>query len=71
VTIAGIRPTVIVWDLETVPDLAGFASANKLVGKPDADIRAELGNRFPKHNAPICKTMIGQSALRYRQRIAK
>jgi 3'-5' exonuclease len=38
-----------VWDLETVPDLAGFAAANDLVGKPDADIRAELGNKFPKH----------------------
>jgi predicted PolB exonuclease-like 3'-5' exonuclease len=41
--------SVIVWDLETVPDLAGFAAANNLVGKPDADVRAELGNRFPKH----------------------
>src|SRR6476659_9801657 len=42
-------PTLIVWDLETAPDLAGFAAANDLVGKPDADIRAELGNKFPKH----------------------
>ena len=40
---------VIVWDLETVPDLSGFAAANALVGKSDADIRAELGNKFPKH----------------------
>ena len=40
---------VIVCDLETVPDLAGFAAANDLVGKPDADIRAVLGNQFPKH----------------------
>lgn len=28
-----MKPTVIVWDLETVPDLAGFAAANDLVGK--------------------------------------
>jgi len=41
--------SVIVWDLETVPDLPGFAAANDLVGKPDADIRAALGNMFPKH----------------------
>jgi predicted PolB exonuclease-like 3'-5' exonuclease len=39
----------IVWDLETVPDLGGFAAANDLVGKPDADVRADLGNKFPKH----------------------
>jgi predicted PolB exonuclease-like 3'-5' exonuclease len=44
-----MKPSVIVWDLETVPDLPGFAAANGLVGKPDADVRAELGNRFPKH----------------------
>jgi hypothetical protein len=41
--------SVIVWDLETVPDLPGFAAANDLVGKPDADIREALGNKFPKH----------------------
>ena len=41
--------TVIVWDLETVPDLAGFAAANDLAGKPEADVRSELGNKFPKH----------------------
>jgi 3'-5' exonuclease len=44
-----MKPSVIVWDLETVPDLGGFAAANDLVGKTDADIRAELGNKFPKH----------------------
>ena len=27
-----MKPTVIVWDLETVPDLGGFAAANDLVG---------------------------------------
>ena len=44
-----MKPSVIVWDLETVPDLAGFAAANDLVGKSDGDIREVLGNRFPKH----------------------
>jgi len=27
-----MKPTAIVWDLETVPDLGGFAAANDLVG---------------------------------------
>jgi hypothetical protein len=31
---------VIVWDIETVPDLKGFAAANGNVGKPDDEIRA-------------------------------
>jgi hypothetical protein len=44
-----MKPSVIVRDLETVPDLAGFAAANDLVGKSDADIREALGNKFPKH----------------------
>jgi 3'-5' exonuclease len=44
-----MKPSVIVWDLETVPDLGGFAAANDLVGNMDGDIRAVLGNRFPKH----------------------
>jgi hypothetical protein len=28
-----MQPSVIVWDLETVPDLLGFAAANDLVAK--------------------------------------
>jgi 3'-5' exonuclease len=44
-----MKPSVIVWDLETVPDLPGFAAANDFVGQREADIRAALGNKFPKH----------------------
>src|SRR5271165_3869927 len=40
---------VLVWDLETVPDLRGFAAANGHEGKSDEEIRAEMGDRFPKH----------------------
>ena len=40
---------VLVWDLETVPDLRGFATAHDLVGKTGAEIRELLGNKFPKH----------------------
>jgi len=51
-----MKPSVIVWDLETVPDLGGFAAAHDLVGKTDADIRAVLGSQFPKHmyHAIVC-----------------
>ena len=42
-------PHVIVWDIETVPDLAGFAAANGHDGKTEDEIRAELGDKFPKH----------------------
>ena len=41
--------TIIVWDLETVPDLQRFAAANGLVGKSDAEIHEALGDKFPKH----------------------
>jgi predicted PolB exonuclease-like 3'-5' exonuclease len=40
---------VIVWDLETVPDLRGFAAANGLDGKTDDEIREAIGDKFPKH----------------------
>ena len=41
--------SVIVWDVETVPDLRGFAKANKLDGKTDDKIREAIGDKFPKH----------------------
>jgi predicted PolB exonuclease-like 3'-5' exonuclease len=39
---------VIVWDLETIPDLDGFASASQLDGKPEPEIRESMGEKFPK-----------------------
>ena|SRR5262252_7145854 len=44
-----MQPSVIVWDLETVPDLGGFAAANDLVGKSDVEVREAIGDKFPKH----------------------
>jgi hypothetical protein len=38
-----MKTGVIVWDLETVPDLAGFAAANDLVGKSDEEVREAIG----------------------------
>jgi 3'-5' exonuclease len=41
--------SIIIWDLETVPDLRGFAAANDLVGKTDVEVREAIGDKFPKH----------------------
>jgi 3'-5' exonuclease len=47
---------VMVWDLETVPDIAGFARANNLVGKSSEEIRTAMGDEFPKliYHSIIC-----------------
>jgi predicted PolB exonuclease-like 3'-5' exonuclease len=44
-----MKPSIIVWDLETVPDLGGFAAAHDLVGKSDVEVREAIGDKFPKH----------------------
>src|SRR5262249_20383787 len=48
-----MKPSVIVWDLETVPDLGGFAAAHDLVGKSDLEIREAIGDKFPKPYLPL------------------
>jgi hypothetical protein len=40
---------LIVWDIETVPDLKGFAAANGYDGSCDDVVRAAMGDKFPKH----------------------
>jgi 3'-5' exonuclease len=45
----GIVPTIIAWDLETVPDLDRYAAANGLIGHSEEQVRADLGDKFPKH----------------------
>jgi predicted PolB exonuclease-like 3'-5' exonuclease len=40
---------VLVWDIETVPDLPGYAAANRLPGKSDAEILEAIGDKYPKH----------------------
>src|SRR6516162_3536906 len=44
-----MKPSVIVCDLETVPDLTGFAAANDLIGKADEEVREAIGDKFPRH----------------------
>jgi len=48
--------SAVVWDIETVPDLHGFAAANGLSGKTDDEIRGALGEKFPKqiYHAIVC-----------------
>jgi len=38
---------IIVWDLETIPDIDGFASASQLDGKTEPEIRESMGDKFP------------------------
>jgi predicted PolB exonuclease-like 3'-5' exonuclease len=44
-----LMSNVIVWNIETIPDLKGFAAANGHVSKSDDEVRAEPGDKFPKH----------------------
>jgi len=47
---------IMVWDLETVPDLEGYARANNLIGKSPEEIRTAMGDEFPKliYHSLIC-----------------
>ena len=49
-------PSVLVWDIETVPDLHAVAAAKGLRGKSDDEVRAALGDKFPKliYHAIVC-----------------
>ena len=53
-------PHVLAWDIETAPDLRGYAAANGLEGKTDDEIRDAMGDRFPKH---ICHSIACIGAL--------
>jgi len=45
-----------VWDLETVPDLEGYARANNLIDRSPEEIRIAMGDDFPKliYHSIIC-----------------
>ncbi len=43
-----MNANVIVWDIETIPDLKGFAAAG-LDDKSNDEIRAAMSHKFPKH----------------------
>jgi hypothetical protein len=43
-----MKPSIIVWDLETVPDLGGFAAGNDLIGKSNVEVREAIGGASTK-----------------------
>jgi ABC transporter substrate binding protein len=43
-----LMASIIVWDIETVPDLKGFAAANEHAGASDEQVREAMGDKFPK-----------------------
>jgi predicted PolB exonuclease-like 3'-5' exonuclease len=47
---------IVVWDLETVPDLIGYARANGLEDKDPEFIRKAIGDAFPKliYHSIVC-----------------
>lgn len=47
---------ILVWDLETIPDLDGYARANNLLGKSPEEIRSAMGDEFPKliYHSIVC-----------------
>ena len=47
---------VIVWDIETVPDIERFARANGLVGKSGDEVLEAMGEKFPKpaYHSIVC-----------------
>lgn len=47
---------ILVWDLETVPHLEGYARANNLVDKSPGEIRIAMGDDFPKliYHSIVC-----------------
>lgn len=47
---------IMVWDLETVPDLEGYARANGLIGRSPEEIRTAIGPDFPKliYHSIVC-----------------
>jgi hypothetical protein len=40
---------VIVWDIETIPDLRAAARMLNMEKAPDDEVRVALGDGFPKH----------------------
>jgi len=37
-------PNVLVWNIETMPDISGFAAANNLFDKTAEEVRAAMGD---------------------------
>jgi hypothetical protein len=40
---------ILVWDIETIHDISGFAAANDLFDRTAEEVRSAMGDKFPKH----------------------
>jgi hypothetical protein len=49
---------VLVWDIETIPDLRGFAAANGHDGKSDDDVLSSFAPKAKATLHEICKVMV-------------
>ena len=59
--------SVLVWDIESVPDLKGFALANDLVGKSDDEIREKIFKNYALKSINAVRTKL-QQAIFYIER---
>ena len=57
--------SVLVWDLETVPDLAAVARIHGLEGEPEEVVREALAPKFPKHPPRTGRRDIGSLTAGY------
>jgi hypothetical protein len=59
--------SLIVWDIETVPDLKGFAAANGHLGSGDDEVRVAMGQgqSFTRARPPF-STSSRRAAIRNR-----
>jgi hypothetical protein len=44
-----MNDSVIIWDLETLPNLRGYAVANGMSASTDDEVREAIGDKLPKH----------------------
>lgn len=51
---------VIVWDIETVSDLRGYAAANGLSAATDDEVREAIGDKFPVGSEPRDEGRLGR-----------
>jgi hypothetical protein len=63
--------SIIVWDLETVPDLRGYAAANGISASTDDEVREAIGDKFPKHiyHSIVCISAPRPTDMRRAKRI--
>lgn len=51
-----MRDDILIWDLETVPDIEAYGRVNRLTDQTPAEIRNAMGDEFPKlvYHSIVC-----------------